>query len=36
VKVGEEIKFSVTEEPAWDGDANTPGIQDGYNDTTLL
>ena len=35
VKVGEEIKFSVTEQPAWDGDATTPGIQDGYNDTTL-
>ena len=35
VKVGEEIKFSVTEQPAWDGDATTPGIQDGYNNTTL-
>lgn len=35
VKVGEEIKFSVTEQPAWDGDVATPGIQDGYNDTTL-
>lgn len=35
VSVGKPIQFTVTEQPGWDGDATTPGIQDGYNDTTL-
>lgn len=36
VSVGEEIKFTVDEYIDWDGDDTTDGIQDGYNDTTLL
>ena len=35
VGLDDDIQFTVTEQPAWDGDDATDGIQDGYNETPL-
>lgn len=35
VGLDDDIQFTATQSPTWDGNDTTSGIQNGYNDTTL-